>query len=93
VGAAHGLAGTAPAVALLPVTLIDDTGAAIGYLAAFGIGTTAAMGIYALVAAVAVRRTARSLRAARAAGLLTAGASVLVGGYWAARALAALNAG
>ena len=93
VGAAHGLAGTAPAVALLPVTLIDEMGAAIGYLAAFGIGTTAAMGIYAVVAALAVRRAARSLRAARMAALLTAAASVVVGGYWAARAAADLVAG
>lgn len=90
VGAAHGLAGTAPVVALLPVILLDDPTAAIGYLAAFGIGTVAAMGLYGVVATLAVRRAARSVRTARAAALLTAGASGVVGVFWAGRAVSAL---
>ncbi|HEX9728493.1 MAG TPA: hypothetical protein VGA37_08320 [Gemmatimonadales bacterium] len=89
VGAAHGLAGTAPAVALIPVTLLDDTGAAVGYLAAFGIGTTFAMALYAGLAAAAVGRATHSVRAARVAATLTAAASVVVGSVWIARALAA----
>ena len=86
VGAVHGLAGTVPVVALLPLTLIDDPGAAIGYLAAFGIGTVAAMGVYAMVAAMAVRATARSVHTARVAGFVTACASVVVGALWLVRA-------
>lgn len=92
VGAVHGLAGTAPVIALLPVTLIESPAAAIGYLAAFGIGTTVAMGGYAVVAALAVRRAGASLRRARTAAWVTAGASVLVGGFWVVRAAAGLAA-
>jgi nickel/cobalt exporter len=52
VGVAHGLAGTAPLIALLPVALTASPWTAGGYLLFFGVGTTAAMGIYALVAGV-----------------------------------------
>lgn len=90
VGAAHGLAGTAPVIALLPVILLDDMRAAVGYLAAFGIGTVLAMGLYGAIATLAVRRAARSLRTARAAALLTAAGSVAVGVFWVTRATARL---
>ena len=52
VGIAHGLAGTAPLIALLPVALTASGWQAGGYLLFFGVGTTLAMGIYALVAGV-----------------------------------------
>src|SRR5574341_929808 len=38
VGAMHGLAGTAPVVALVPVTLMSSKAAAVLYLAVFGAG-------------------------------------------------------
>jgi hypothetical protein len=50
VGVAHGVAGTAPFVAVLPVALVRSPVAAGGYLLLFGVGTTVAMGLYALVA-------------------------------------------
>ncbi len=50
VGVAHGLAGTAPLIALLPIALTASPWMAGGYLLFFGVGTTVAMGIYAVVA-------------------------------------------
>ncbi len=82
VGAVHGLAGTAPAIALIPVTLIPDRSVALGYLAAFGVGTTLAMGAYAAIAARAVRPLADSPRGARALGLVTGAWSMAVGLWW-----------
>ncbi|HWP38441.1 MAG TPA: hypothetical protein VNL18_12895 [Gemmatimonadales bacterium] len=82
VGAVHGFAGTAPAVALIPVTLLSDRSVALGYLAAFGLGTTLAMGAYAAIAARAVQRVAASPRGARALGLVTAVWSIAIGLWW-----------
>ena len=87
IGAAHGLAGTGPVVALIPVTMLEHPGAAIGYLAAFGVGTMLAMGVYAALAALAVGQAARSERTARAAALLTGVLSMGVGAWWIVRAL------
>ncbi|MBI3981498.1 MAG: hypothetical protein HY337_01200 [Gemmatimonadetes bacterium] len=85
VGAVHGFAGTAPVVALIPVALMPDLPAALAYLAAFGIGTTAAMGAYAVLATIAVQPLANSPRGARALGFVTGGWSVAVGLWWLAR--------
>ncbi len=86
VGAIHGLAGTAPVVALIPVTLIPSDWAALGYLAAFGVGTVLAMALYAAFAAVAVSQASSSVRLARVVALITALASFGVGVFWIARA-------
>ena len=85
VGAVHGLAGTAPVVALVPVTLMPSLGAALGYLLAFGIGTVLGMGAYAGLAALAVGRAAASLRFARSLALGTAALSFIVGVWWLVR--------
>lgn len=82
VGAVHGLAGSAPVVALVPVTLMPNLGAALGYLLAFGIGTILGMGTYAMVAALAVGRAAESVRLARALAFGTASLSIAVGVWW-----------
>ena len=47
VGAAHGLAGTASVLVLIPVTMSDSVLSAVIYLLVFGLGTMAAMGIFA----------------------------------------------
>ena len=47
-------------MALVPVTLMDRAMIGLGHLAAFGVGVTLAMTIFALVAAIAVRRARRS---------------------------------
>lgn len=85
IGAVHGLAGTAPIVALVPVTLMPGFGAALGYLLAFGIGTTLGMGAYAGLASLAVGPATSSLRVARALAYGTALLSMAVGGWWLVR--------
>jgi nickel/cobalt exporter len=89
VGALHGLAGTAPVVGLIPVTLLPDRAAALGYLAAFGAGTAVAMAGYAALAALAISRVAASTRWARGAAAATAATSFGVGVWWVLRALLA----
>ncbi len=91
VGAVHGLVGTVPVVALLPVALTTGWWSAFTYLVAFGIGTTVAMAVYALLAALAVARASGSVRAARGVGYGTALASMAIGGWWVARAVATLT--
>ena len=56
VGAAHGLAGTAGLLALLPAALITSPWLASGYLLCFGVGTVAAMGLYGLLAGLVFHR-------------------------------------
>jgi ABC-type nickel/cobalt efflux system permease component RcnA len=82
VGAVHGLAGSAPIVALIPVTLLTGFWPAIGYLAAFGAGTILAMGLYAFLAAAAARRASSTVRVARGVALATGVASLAVGLWW-----------
>ena len=86
VGAIHGLAGTAPVVALVPVTLMSSRWGALGYLAAFGVGTILAMGLFSVLAAAAAGRAASSVRTARVVAAVTALASLAVGLLWLVRA-------
>ncbi|HUG40098.1 MAG TPA: sulfite exporter TauE/SafE family protein [Longimicrobiales bacterium] len=82
-GALHGLAGTAPVVALIPVTSADSAAAGVAYLLAFGVGTAAAMGLYAMFAGLLVHRAAsRSGRAARVVARAAGAATVGVGMVW-----------
>ncbi len=91
VGAIHGLAGTAPVVALVPVTFMPTKWGALGYLAAFGLGTVLAMGTYSALAAVAAARAASSTTLARAVAVGTAAASLAVGTWWIVRAMGDLT--
>lgn len=90
VGAVHGMAGTVPVVALIPVVLLTDLASALLYLAAFGAGSILAMALYAALAARAVGLAARSETVARLAARLTALASGAVGIWWIIRAGAEL---
>lgn len=88
VGFLHGLAGTSAVVALVPVTLMADVRAGLGYLAAFGIGVTLAMTLFAMAAAAAMQRAhARSLALGRWTVTAVGLAGVVTGIYWIARAL------
>lgn len=83
VGFLHGLAGTSAAVALVPVTFMDNAGAGLGYLAAFCVGVILAMTLFAAVAAAAMRRAERrsllwSRRIATAVGI----AAIGTGAFW-----------
>ena len=88
VGLAHGLAGTAAVVALVPVTLVSRTAVGVGYLVAFGIGVTVAMTLFALGAAVAIRQAdSRSLGLGRTVSGGVGVAGVVVGVWWIVRAI------
>ena len=91
VGAIHGLAGTASVVALVPVTLMPGVTASVMYLGAFGLGTVLAMSAYAGIAAAAVA-SVKTMVLARTVAWATAGASVLVGGWWVVRAASSIMA-
>ncbi len=89
VGLMHGLAGSSAVVALVPVTMIQRTDVGLAYLAAFGVGVTAGMMLYAVVAAFAVRQAAtRSLQWGRRITALVGLAGILVGTVWVWRAVA-----
>jgi sulfite exporter TauE/SafE len=86
VGVAHGLAGTAPLIALLPVALSRSPWAAGAYLLFFGAGTVVAMGLYALLAGVVFGRAgtrfpglAGGMRIATALGSAALGVVWMVG--------------
>ena len=88
VGFLHGLAGTSAVVALVPVTLMADMRTGLGYLAAFGVGVTLAMTLFAMVAALLMQRVhARSLALGRRAGAIVGVAGIVTGIFWFVRAL------
>jgi hypothetical protein len=83
VGMAHGLSGTAPLVAALSASFSGSAWRAAGYLVLFGVGTTAAMALYALAAGLVFDRAAH--RAPVLAGTLralTALGSAAIGVLW-----------
>lgn len=83
VGLAHGLAGTAAFLTLLPITLLASPWMAAGYLVAFGIGTVLAMGTYALVAGILFHRVGEQVpRLARMMQLVTGAATAVLGIMW-----------
>jgi nickel/cobalt exporter len=86
VGMAHGLAGTAPLVALLPAAAARSGWMAAGYLLFFGVGTTLAMGVYAIAAGLVFDRAGTrvpalggTLRALTAVGSAALGVVWMVG--------------
>ena len=88
VGLAHGLAGTAPLVAVVTVTVSSSPWVAGVYLLLFGVGTTAGMGLYA-AAAGALFHQARHRIPALGGTLrtLTALGSAVLGVFWMVNAI------
>jgi hypothetical protein len=83
VGAAHGLAGTAAFVTLLPVAFISSPWLAGGYLLFFGLGTVVSMGLYAFTAGFVIHRVGEHAPAVgRALRVLASLASTCVGVLW-----------
>ena len=85
VGMAHGLSGTAPLVAALSATVAGSPASAALYLLLFGVGTTLAMALYAVVAGFAFHQAghrvpalAGGLRAATALGSAAIGVLSMV---------------
>lgn len=83
VGAAHGVAGTAGFLAIIPAVMMASPWSAGGYLIVFGIGTVVAMGAYALMAGILFNR-AESLSPSlpRLLRLVAGLASVTIGAAW-----------
>lgn len=87
VGMAHGLAGTAPLVALV-ATMTSTAWAAGAYLLFFGVGTTLAMALYAMVAGLVFDQAGtRVPRLGRTLRTITALGSAVLGIVWMAGAL------
>jgi hypothetical protein len=83
VGAAHGLAGTAGFLAIVPAMLLASPWAAGGYLLVFGVGTVGAMGAYALLAGLLFHRAGEHASAMNGTLRCFAGAaSIGVGLVW-----------
>jgi hypothetical protein len=81
-GVLHGVAGSSHFLGVLPALALPTRSAAVAYIAAFGIGTIAAMTAFAAAISLAARSTQPHHRLHRA---LMAGAAVLaivVGGIW-----------
>lgn len=83
VGMAHGLAGTAPLVALLPAATARSGWSAAAYLLFFGVGTTLAMALYAAAAGLVFHgATSRAPAFGGALRALTAVGSATLGIVW-----------
>lgn len=83
VGLLHGLAGAAPAVALVPLATFDTTFGGISYLLLFAIGTAVSMTGYALLAGYVAGRAAQATeRLGRGIGQLTGVGTIAIGIVW-----------
>jgi hypothetical protein len=83
VGAMHGLAGSAPALALIPVVVHGELLTALAYLALFSFGVMLAMVVFGLGLGATQRfLQQRYLWVFNSFRKLVAGASILLGGYW-----------
>jgi hypothetical protein len=79
----HGLAGAAPAVALVPLALFDSTLSGLSYLLLFAAGTAASMSVYALFAGyLAGRATGFAEWVGRAVGQFTGIGTIAIGIIW-----------
>ena len=83
IGALHGLAGAAPAIALLEVTRQASLLQGMAYMVVFAVGTAIGMALYALITGFLMGRAAlASERWARVLGKLTGLSTIAIGIYW-----------
>ena len=83
IGVLHGLAGATPVLALIPISGVDSRGGILLYLICFAVGTTLAMGLYAVFAGWLLRAGGRRGDALVRVGMGVAGAaSLAVGILW-----------
>ena len=81
VGAAHGFAGTAAVMVLIPITITQSLGFALTYLILFGVGTMSAMGLFAyLLGNVTQRAGSHTILAAIQA--VAGSLSLILGVLW-----------
>ncbi len=81
-GVLHGVAGSSHFFGVLPALALPTRGAALGYIAAFGVGTVVAMTAFAAAAGVAGTRTRHSAAAHRLMMITAALVAIVVGGIW-----------
>jgi hypothetical protein len=78
IGILHGLAGSSHFLGVLPILAFPTHSQAIGYLAAFGVGTIASMAVFSsLMGLLTTRYTAGSTKVYR--GLMSACAAIAIG--------------
>lgn len=83
VGMLHGLAGSAPALALVPVVSQGQFGIAVTYLVVFSVGVLLAMSVFGLgFGGLQAWLQRQSLRLFQVSRYLVASGSVGLGGYW-----------
>jgi high-affinity nickel permease len=88
VGLAHGLAGTAPLVAVVTVTVSSSPWVAGVYLLLFGVGTTAGMGLYAATAGALFHQARHRIPALSGTlRAVTALGSAVLGVFWMVNAI------
>ena len=88
VGMLHGLAGSAPALALVPLVAQGSLGTALAYLALFSIGVMLAMLVFGLGFGAAQRHiNQQSVYLVNRMRHVIAFSSVAIGGYWLSQAL------
>lgn len=80
-GVLHGIAGTSHFLGVIPALALPTRGAAVAYIAAFGVGTVAAMTLFAAIVSRAAQHADRHHTHRR---LLAAVAilAIVVGGIW-----------
>lgn len=82
-GLLHGLAGAAPAVALVPLALFDSALTGLTYLLLFAAGTAASMCVYAMFAGFLAGRATRFAEwVGRAVGQFTGIGTIVIGFIW-----------
>ncbi len=83
IGILHGLAGSSHFLGVLPILAFRTTGQALGYLAAFGVGTIVSMAAFSwTMGFVATRCAASSSRTYRALMSCCSIAAIGVGCFW-----------
>ncbi len=81
-GILHGIAGSSHFLGVLPALALPTRGAAVTYIAAFGVGTVAAMTAFAAVIGSAGVRAGHRATLHRRMMLAAATLAITVGGYW-----------
>ena len=81
-GVLHGVAGSSHFLGVIPALALPTRMAAVTYIAAFGVGTVAAMTAFAAVVSLAGRSTRRHHYVHRALLAAAAVLSIVVGGIW-----------
>ena len=88
VGMLHGLAGSAPSLALVPIMAEGQLGAAIGYLLIFSLGVLCSMMLFGLGLGLFQQKLQQlSLQLFKYSRYLIASVSVLLGGFWVMQSL------